>query len=119
MSNQGAEINNWNESYLNTLETLYGVFDLHPDLTIAELGDAWKECFRADGQGQLDSERSQTVAEWSESYLDDLEILHGGFNLHPALTIQELCEEWQECFMSNINNQKASRNSLIMSSKTE
>lgn len=106
MKNEYKVIANWSDTYLNTLETLYGAFNLHPTLGIEELSDEWKECFRADGQGKFDSERRKLAAEWSESYLSDLETLYGEFNLHPKLTIQELCEEWQQLFMSNSDKQK-------------
>jgi len=105
MKNKSNVIGNWSDSYLDSLEALYGVFNLHPNLTITELGEEWKECFRADGQLQADLERSKPLKAWSVSYLDILETLYGAFNLHPKLSIQELCEEWQQCFMSDHDKQ--------------
>jgi hypothetical protein len=84
---------------LDSLETLYGAFNLHPAFSMMELGEEWKECFRADGKLQSELKQSQPFREWSASYLDSLETLYGEFNLHPQLSVQELCEEWQKCFM--------------------
>lgn len=106
LKNEYNVIANWSDPYLNTLEALYGDFNLYPTLTIQELSDEWKECFRADGQGQSDSERIKLAAEWCKSYLSTLENLYGEFNLHPPLTIQELCEEWEQLFMSNSEEQR-------------
>ncbi len=106
MKNECNMLSNWSYSYLNTLEILYGPFNLHPTLSITQLNEEWKNCYRADGQIQIELQRKQSLKNWSESYLNTLEILYGSFNLHPDLTTQELNNEWQECFMSGSNSQR-------------
>lgn len=106
MKNQSNVINNWTDTYLNTIETLYGAFNLHPALTMQELSDEWTECFRPDGQVRVDLERSELVEKWSRSYLAALETLYGEFNLHPTFAIQVLCQEWQPQLMSNSKKQR-------------
>ena len=44
--------------------------------------------------------QKQTIVNWSENYLNILELLYGSFNLHPDLSIEETCEEWNEQFMT-------------------
>jgi len=44
--------------------------------------------------------QKQAITEFSDRYLDVLETLYGDFNLHPALSIEELCEEWNEQFVT-------------------
>jgi len=105
MKNECNMLSNWSDSYLNTLETLYGPFNLHPTRSIADLSEEWKDCFRTDGQLQIELQRNQPLKEWSAFYLDSLETLYKRFNLYPNLTTQELCDIWQECFMSGSNNQ--------------
>jgi len=101
MNNEWNEVSDWIDSYLDDMELLHGEFNLHPDLTTEELCEEWKECFRADGKIAAEAVEMQNSLEWSDSYLDIMETLYGAFNLHPDLTIQELCEEWQRCFMSD------------------
>lgn len=101
MNNECDEVSNWSDSYLDDMELLHGAFNLHPDLTTEELCEEWKECFRAVGKIAAEAVKMQNSLKWSDSYLDIMETLHGAFNLHPDLTIQELCEEWQRCFMSD------------------
>ncbi len=90
---------NWSDSYLDAWETLYGSFNLHPALTIMEVGEEWQRCFSSDGKLQRELEQVQPLKEWSASYLDTLEALYGEFHLHPQLSIQALCEEWRQCFI--------------------
>ena len=45
--------------------------------------------------------QKQTIVEFSDRYLDVLETLYGNFNLHPALSIEELCEEWNDQFVTS------------------
>jgi len=44
--------------------------------------------------------QKQTIVNWTENYLDILELLYGSFNLHPDLSIEELCEEWNKQFIT-------------------
>ena len=108
MKSNRKAIGNWSESYLNTLELLYGSFDLHPNLTVAELCEDWQECFQVEGQVQMGTEWSDgAVREWSDAYLDTLEILYGEFNLHPVRNIEELAKEWAENFREDGKVQSA------------
>ena len=107
MKSNRKVISNWSESYLGSLELLYGTFELHPDFTVAEVCEEWKECFRADGQGQVVTKQSEVAREWSDSYLDTLEILYGEFNLHPAQTIEDLSTEWADNFREDGKVQSA------------
>ncbi|MDD3364484.1 MAG: hypothetical protein PHZ03_05840 [Syntrophomonas sp.] len=43
-------------------------------------------------------EINESIADWTESYLQDLEVLYGPFNMHPEMTIEEVCAEWKDCF---------------------
>lgn len=38
------------------------------------------------------------IDDYCERYLDVLETLYGDFNLHPAQSIEEICEEWNNQF---------------------
>lgn len=119
MRNESNMDNSWSDHYLDTIEALYGEFDLHPALTIQELGDEWKECFREDGQVRVDLEKSQLVTEWSRSYLDALETIYGKFDLHPASAIQKLLEKWQPQFIASSDKQRiAYQNNSNISSMT-
>ncbi len=44
--------------------------------------------------------QKQSIVEFSNRYLDVLETLCGSFNLHPALSIEEVCEEWNRQFVT-------------------
>lgn len=107
MKNDRNVIGRWSDPYLDSVELLYGAFDLHPNLTVAEVCEEWQECFRADSQGQVEAEHSEAAREWAQSYLNALEALYGEIDLHPALTIEELGEEWQECFRADGKVQSA------------
>lgn len=102
MNKEWEHRNDWCNSYLDTMENLYGPFELQPDLTIDEQAEEWKENFREDGQVQIQMKQQQSLMEFAEAYLDTLEDLYGDFNLHPWLTIQEVAEEWRKCFMSDV-----------------
>lgn len=41
------------------------------------------------------------IGRWSGPYLDSVELLYGAFDLHPNLTVAEVCEEWQECLRAD------------------
>lgn len=110
MKNGRKEISNWSDSYLDTLETIYGEFNLHPVLSVQDLGGD----FSADGQAWEESKRTQALQKWSESYLDTTELLFGELNLHPKLTIEELCEEWKECFWTDSKEQADSNKRLAI-----
>lgn len=97
MKNGRKEISSQSDSYLDTLETIYGEVNLHPVLSAEDLGGD----FRADEQARAESEQTQALQKWSESYLDTVELLFGELNLHPKPTIEELCEEWKECFWTD------------------
>ncbi|PKM78620.1 MAG: hypothetical protein CVU90_01065 [Firmicutes bacterium HGW-Firmicutes-15] len=43
-------------------------------------------------------ERNQTIADWTEAYLEVLEVLYGPFNMHPELTIEEVCVKRNDWF---------------------
>lgn len=102
MKNEWESLNNWCDNYLDAMDTLYGPIELHPDLTMEEQGEEWKENFREDGQIQIQMKQMESEMEFAESYLDTIEQLYGEFNLHPWLTIQQVAAEWQKCFMSDV-----------------
>ena len=59
----------WSTSYFNDIEVLFGEINLHPQLSIEDVCEDWKECFRADGSKQIELSKSQDMRDRSESYL--------------------------------------------------
>ncbi len=99
-------IADWTETYLEVLEVLYGPFNLHPELTIEEVCEEWKDCWAVDSQVQVVNE-SRDIFAWSEPYLLVLESLYGPLNLHPHLSIEEVNEEWLNYFMKDYGTKAA------------
>jgi len=88
---------NWSENYLDVLELLYGSFNLHPDLSIEELCQEWKEQFTTE-KGTESVPQSRDIADWEQSYLHTLETLYGPMFVHPDLNIEEVNLEWLSLF---------------------
>jgi len=91
-------LSDWYGAYLEVLDGLYGTLESEP-LSLVEVSEEWQRVFGAMAKNQ--PEISPFVG-GSEAFTADLEALHGEWNLHPALSVQERCEEWQRCFSSSI-----------------
>ncbi len=92
MAKELGVMSDWIDSYVDTIQDVYGSFDT-PELSTAEVCEEWQRVF-----DPVMSEEADPFFGGVESYLQALEELYGEFELHPMLSIQEICEEWQRCF---------------------
>ena len=99
----------WTEAYLEVLEVLYGPFNIHPELTIEEVCEEWKDSFAVDRQVHVTAHESRDIVAWTEPYLIAFESLYGPLNLHPQLSIEEVNEEWLNYFMQDSGTKAALR----------
>jgi hypothetical protein len=96
---------NWSERYLDTLEEIYGPFNLHPALSVVDLCKEWSENFSREGKIQVASRDMAGAQEWSAGYMTALESLYGEINAPRRLTVEEMCEEWKACFYADESTQ--------------
>lgn len=110
MKKDRQEIRSWSDMYLDTLEEIYGPFNLHPALSVEDLCKEWSDNFGLK-QTQVRVEEHQAERVWSESYMASLELLFGEINMHPTLSIEELCEEWKDLFRADgrVQREKSTR----------
>ncbi len=94
-------LNDWCDAYLDVLNGLYGTLELEA-LSLVEVGVEWQKVFGAMAKNQPEI---GPFLGGSDAYIANLEELHGEWNLHPALSVQERCEEWQRRFGSSISLQ--------------
>lgn len=94
-------LNDWCDAYLDVFNGLYGTLELEA-LSLVEVGEEWHRVFGAMAKNQPEI---GLFFGGSDAYTANLEELHGEWNLHPALSVQERCEEWQWCFGSSISLQ--------------
>lgn len=92
MAKELGVMSDWVDSYVNTIQDIYGSFDA-PELSTTEVCEEWQRVF-----DPVISEESDPFFGGVESYLQVLEELYGAFELDPMLSIREICEEWQRCF---------------------
>jgi len=83
---------------MDTLEEIYGPFNLHPALSTVDLCKEWSDIFGLEGRAKAANDELALIRSWSVSYMETVESLYGEIDLHPKLSIEEICEEWKACF---------------------
>ncbi len=94
-------LSDWCDAYLDVLAGLYGTMELEP-LSLVEVDEEWQRVFGAMAKNQPET---GLFLGGSDAYTADLEELQGEWDLHPALSVQERCDEWQRCFGTSISLQ--------------
>lgn len=97
-------ITSWSDMYVDTLEEIYGPFNLHPALSTVDLCKEWSDVFGLEGRFKAANDEMALIRSWSDSYMETVESLYGAIDLHPKLSIEEVCEEWKACFRQDASS---------------
>ncbi|MCX5780372.1 MAG: hypothetical protein NTV45_06050, partial [Firmicutes bacterium] len=72
MKNNRHVISQWSDAYLDTVQILYGAFEMLKDLTVTELCAEWQDCFLGDSRDLAEPQLDEVERGWSDAYLNTI-----------------------------------------------